>query len=117
MIEAMQQGEDLHRMTAAKIFGVSEAAVTKEQRQQAKAVNFGLIYGMSPNRLVKDGIAKDQQQGAAIIRSFFELYLNIKRMHKNEEHRQAYLAALQERGFHHANMIERLVLKVENGEM
>ena len=40
-----------------------------------------------------------------------------KFLHKDEEHRQAYLAALQERGFHHANMIERLVLKVENGEM
>ena len=40
-----------------------------------------------------------------------------KFLHKNEEHRQAYLAALQERGFHHANMIERLVLKVETGEM
>jgi len=40
-----------------------------------------------------------------------------KFLHKNEEHRQAYLAALQERGFHHANMIERLVLNVENGEM
>ena len=82
MIEAMRQGEDLHRITAAKIFGVSEAEVTKEQRQQAKAVNFGLIYGMSPNRLVKEGIAKDQKQGAAIIKAFFELYPNIKRMHK-----------------------------------
>ncbi len=40
-----------------------------------------------------------------------------KFLHKDEEHRQAYLAALQERGFHHANMIERLVLKVENEEM
>ena len=40
-----------------------------------------------------------------------------KFLYKNEEHRQAYLAVLQERGFHHANMIERLVLKVENGEM
>ncbi len=40
-----------------------------------------------------------------------------KFLHKNEGHRQAYLAALQERGFHPANMIERLVLKLENGEM
>ena len=48
MIEAMRQGEDLYRMTAAKIFEVSEAEVSKEQRQLAKAVNFGLIYGMSP---------------------------------------------------------------------
>ena len=49
----------------------------------------------------------------------FERSRNViwKFLHKNEEHRQAYLAALQERGFHHANMIERLVLKVENGEM
>ena len=69
-------------MTAAKIFGVSEAEVIKEQRQQAKAVNFGLIYGMSPNRLVKEGIARDQKQGAAIIKAFFELYPRIKRMHK-----------------------------------
>ena len=69
-------------MTAAKIFGVPEKDVTKEQRQQAKAVNFGLIYGMSPNRLVKEGIAKDQKQGAAIIKAFFELYPKIKRMHK-----------------------------------
>ena len=36
---------------------------------------------------------------------------------KNDEHRQAYLAVLQDLGFHHGNMIERLVLKVENGEM
>ena len=43
MIEAMRQGEDLRRMTAAKIFGVLEAEVTKEQSQQAKAVNFCLI--------------------------------------------------------------------------
>ena len=49
----------------------------------------------------------------------FERSRNViwKFLHKSEEHRQAYLAALQERGFHHANMIERLVLKVENGEM
>ena len=49
----------------------------------------------------------------------FERSRNViwKFLHKNEEHRQAYLAALQERGFYHANMIERLVLKVENGEM
>ena len=49
----------------------------------------------------------------------FECSCNViwKFLHKNEEHWQAYLAALQERGFHHANKIARLVLKVENGEM
>ena len=49
----------------------------------------------------------------------FERSRNViwKFLHKNEEHRQAYLAVLKERGFYHTNMIERLVLKVENGEM
>ena len=42
----------------------------------------GLIYGMSPNRLAKEEIAKDQKQGAAINNAFFELYPKIKRMHK-----------------------------------
>ena len=65
MIEAMRKGEDLHRMTAAKIFGVSEAEVIKEQRQQAKAVNFGLIYGMSPNRLVKEGDCQGSKTGSS----------------------------------------------------
>ena len=37
---------------------------------------------MSPNRLVKDGIAGDEKQGAEVIKAFFELYLNVKRMHK-----------------------------------
>ena len=40
-----------------------------------------------------------------------------KFLHKNEEHRQAYLAVLKERGFYHTNMIEPLVLKIKNGEM
>jgi len=55
----------------------------------------------------------------AQIEAKFDRSRNVIRkfLQKNEEHRQAYLAALQERGFHHANMIERLVLKVENGEM
>ena len=57
--------------------------------------------------------------GLAQIGARFDWSRNViwKFLHKNEEHRQAYLAALQERRLHHANMIERLVLKVENGEM
>ena len=63
--------------------------------------------------MIADG-ASLAQIGAKFDRSRNVIW---KFLHKNEEHRQAYLAALQERGFHHANMIERLVLKVENGEM
>ena len=63
--------------------------------------------------MIADGCSL-AQIGAKFDRSRIVIW---KFLHKNEEHRQAYLAALQERGFHHANMIERLVLKVENGEM
>ncbi|MBF0841353.1 hypothetical protein IR128_06525, partial [Staphylococcus lentus] len=47
MIAAFAQGKDIHRATAAEIFGVALDAVTSEQRRSAKAINFGLIYGMS----------------------------------------------------------------------
>jgi len=47
MLEAFRQGQDIHAATAAAVFGVPLEAVTKEQRRQAKAINFGLIYGMS----------------------------------------------------------------------
>ena len=73
------------------------------------------------DRLDLDEVCEMIADGASLaqIGAKFDRSRNViwKFLHKNEEHRQAYLAALQERGFHHANMIERLVLKVENGEM
>ncbi|QPB43395.1 DNA polymerase I [Rodentibacter haemolyticus] len=47
LIQAFAQGKDIHRATAAEIFGVPQDEVTSEQRRNAKAINFGLIYGMS----------------------------------------------------------------------
>ena len=52
MQEAFEKDEDLHRLTASKAFGVQLSEVSKEQRTAAKAINFGLIYGMSPKGLV-----------------------------------------------------------------
>ena len=73
------------------------------------------------DRLDLDEVCEMIADGCSLaqIGTKFERSRNViwKFLHKNEEHRQAYLAALQERGFHHANMIERLVLNVENGEM
>lgn len=51
MLEAFQSGRDLHRLTASRIFGVPEDAVTAEQRSIGKRVNFGTLYGMGPRRL------------------------------------------------------------------
>ena len=52
LINAFSQGKDIHRSTAAEIFGVSLDEVTNEQRRNAKAINFGLIYGMSAFGLI-----------------------------------------------------------------
>ncbi len=47
MIEAFKNGEDIHRQAASKVFGIPQNEVTKEQRSSAKAVNFGIVYGIS----------------------------------------------------------------------
>ena len=47
LLRAFAQGQDIHRATASEVFGCSLEDVTDEQRRRAKAVNFGLIYGMS----------------------------------------------------------------------
>ena len=63
LIKAFSQGKDIHRSTAAEIFGVSLDEVTSEQRRNAKAINFGLIYGMSAFGLSRQlGISRPDAQ-------------------------------------------------------
>ncbi|MCO7226284.1 DNA polymerase I [Pleionea sp. CnH1-48] len=63
LLEAFSEGKDIHKATAAEVFGVSESEVTSEQRRHAKAVNFGLIYGMSAFGLAKQlHIGRDEAQ-------------------------------------------------------
>ncbi len=63
LINAFSQGKDIHRSTAAEIFGVSLNEVTSEQRRNAKAINFGLIYGMSAFGLSRQlGISRPDAQ-------------------------------------------------------
>ena len=62
LLEAFARNEDIHRATAAEIFGISPEAVASEQRRYAKVINFGLIYGMSAHGLAK---ALDIERGAA----------------------------------------------------
>ncbi|HAL63804.1 MAG TPA: DNA polymerase I [Clostridiales bacterium] len=54
MIEAFQKGEDIHRVTAAQVLGISPDEVTKDQRSSAKAVNFGIVYGIGEYSLSQD---------------------------------------------------------------
>jgi DNA polymerase I len=54
LAEAFRQGEDVHRTTAARLFGIPPEEVTSAQRAQAKIVNFGVLYGMGPVRLARE---------------------------------------------------------------
>ena len=63
LLKAFAAGEDIHRATAAEVMGVAPEAVTSEQRRNAKAINFGLIYGMSAFGLAKQlGIPRGEAQ-------------------------------------------------------
>ena len=69
LLQAFQAGLDIHRATAAEVFGVSLEEVTTEQRRRAKAINFGLIYGMSAF-----GLAKQLNLGRAEAQNYIDCY-------------------------------------------
>ena len=76
-IDAFNQGKDIHRHTAALVFGVKDEEVTPQMRSQAKAVNFGIIYGMSEFRLSKD-IGMSISEARDFINKYFETYPEVK---------------------------------------
>jgi DNA polymerase-1 len=77
LIEAFEAGEDIHRATAARIFGVAPADVTSEQRRRAKTANFGIIYGISAFGL-SQRLNIPRGEAAAIIEGYFRSYPGVK---------------------------------------
>ncbi|TBV03066.1 DNA polymerase I [Phytopseudomonas dryadis] len=73
LLEAFRHDRDVHRATAAEVMGVELEEVTHEQRRRAKAINFGLIYGMSAFGLAKQ-IGVDRKQSQAYIDRYFARY-------------------------------------------
>lgn len=74
---AFQRGEDIHRATAAEVFGTTPDNVSSEQRRAAKAINFGLIYGMSAFGLARQlGIGRGEAQ--AYMNRYFERYPGVR---------------------------------------
>ncbi|MEH6454928.1 MAG: DNA polymerase I [Cocleimonas sp.] len=77
LLEAFSQGKDIHRATAAEIFGVGLESVETEQRRAAKAVNFGLIYGMSAFGLAKQ-LNVSRTEAAEYVKLYFQRYPGVK---------------------------------------
>jgi DNA polymerase I len=78
MIEAFKNGQDIHASTAAKIYGIELAEVTKEMRRNAKMVNFGIIYGISAFGL-SERLNIPRKEAADIISQYFEKFPGIKK--------------------------------------
>ena len=77
LIQAYNEGRDIHSITAAKVFHVPLEEVTSDLRRKAKAVNFGIVYGISSFGLGQDlGIGKKEAEG--YIRRYFETYPSVK---------------------------------------
>ncbi len=78
LVEAFRNGEDIHTRTAAEVFGVPPLMVTAQHRRDAKAVNFGIVYGQTPFGLsVTLGI--ERREADLYIRAYFERYSGVRR--------------------------------------
>lgn len=78
LIEAFQNGEDIHTRTALEVFQVLPEFVTDDLRNQAKAINFGIVYGMSGFRLAND-LNISRKMANAYIDNYFKRYAGVKR--------------------------------------
>jgi DNA polymerase-1 len=77
LLDAFRHDEDIHRATAAQVFGVDPGKVTPEMRRTAKTVNFGVIYGMSDYGL-EQATGLSREEAAAFINAYFEKYPGVK---------------------------------------
>jgi DNA polymerase-1 len=96
LCKAFEQGHDIHAATAAEVFNLSLDAVSSEQRRHAKAINFGLIYGMSAFGLAKQlGITHELAQ--AYIQQYFSRYPGVQQYMENTRElarKQGYVSTL-----------------------
>jgi DNA polymerase-1 len=92
LVDAFSSGQDVHTRTAAEVFNVLPALVTPDQRRTAKVINFGILYGMGPQRLASElGIGVSQAQ--SYIADYFTRYAGVRRF------LEGVVAEARERGF------------------
>jgi DNA polymerase I len=78
LVDAFRNGEDIHERTAAEVFGVGPILVTPEMRRNAKAVNFGIVYGQTAFGLAQS-LGIDRNEAETYIRAYFERYSGVKK--------------------------------------
>ncbi len=78
LTDAFRRGEDIHTRTAAEVFGIAPLLVGPDERRKAKAVNFGIIYGLSPFGLAKQ-LGIPQREAREYIDRYFEHYAAVKK--------------------------------------
>lgn len=92
MVRDFKENKDIHRSTAAQVFHISEAQVTDEIRSKAKAINFGIIYGISAFGLARQ-LDIPRQEAAIYIKSYLEAYLGI------DAYMKSYIEMARAQGF------------------
>jgi DNA polymerase-1 len=78
LLDAYRTGKDIHTLTASEVFGIDAATMDKETRARAKAVNFGIVYGISPFGLAAQ-LNIDQKTAKTYIETYFERYRGVQR--------------------------------------
>ncbi|MBN9661372.1 MAG: DNA polymerase I [Acidobacteria bacterium] len=92
LMDSFRRNEDVHTRTASEVFGVPQLMVTPEMRRNAKAVNFGIVYGQTAFGLASQlGIARDEAD--RYIRNYFEMYAGVKKWI------EATIAEVRQRGY------------------
>lgn len=92
LIQAFREGTDIHTQTAAEVFGISPAEVTREKREAAKAINFGIVYGISGFGLAR-GTGLTIEEAKAFIARYLDRYPQVSR------YMQESVASARERGY------------------
>lgn len=106
LIHAFKVGHDIHRATAAEVLGKSFDAVTSEERRQAKAINFGLLYGMSEFGLAKQ-LGLTRQEAQSYIKQYFARYPNVRaymQQTRKLAHEQGYITTILGRTLYTADL-------------
>jgi DNA polymerase-1 len=78
LVEAFRRGDDIHALTASQVFGVPPMLIGAEHRRRAKAVNFGIVYGLSPFGLSQQ-LGIEQREAKKFIDAYFEKYAGVRK--------------------------------------